>query len=381
MNINMKRLQFWTGRNTPHYFHPSICPCQEGLLMTMQTFEESDTYGPVMYSISSDEGNNWKQPQPVPALKHRFLKNGLTQGIADVRSEYHAKTQTVITIGSAIYYQHGKNIDCNPEIEKCPPQFPVYAIRYPDASWSERKRLKYPFFEDCDIWYTACVQISIMPNGNLLLPIYFRKSFLDKSYSVCSALCSYDGEDITIQTISNVLSSNIGNGLMEPSIVYYQGQYYMTIRSPDGYGYFSISADGLNWETRKQWCWEDEMTLAMSSTQQHWLLLQNKLFLVYTRKTEYNQNVFNWRTPLFMAEFDPNNNCLLKHTEKIVMPLEQHNNIPNRLGNFHVANISPTLSFISDASWWGQIDTHGKVVDHKILDYNTNVWVTKLTCI
>lgn len=373
----IQKYSFWGSNEDPNYFHPAVSRWNDRLIMTMQTIFGSDHYGPVMWSQSTDEGKSWSHPQAISSFRQVELGNGLIEGYADVRPEFHARTGAVIALGCNTYYGSKGNIVYDSALKsKSLPQFPVYAVLTPNGIWSERKRLEHPFFADCAAWCTACAQISVLENGDLLLPIYFKPVSGINNYSVCTALCSFDGSEIKIKHISNVLSSNIERGLLEPSVVRFNGKYFMTIRAEDNNGYFSCSSDGINWVPAQSWNWENGEPLLMSTTQQHWLMLGGKLYLVYTRKSELNSSIFRWRAPVFMAEFDQRRGCLIKDTEKIVFPIAWKEKRPNLLGNFHVSNISSQVSFISDGSLW--VTRHPDFHD-RIVGLCTETWIAKIT--
>ena len=142
----------------------------------------------------------------------------------------------------------------------------------------------------------------------------------------------------------------------------------MTIRAEDKRGYVAVSNDGLYWEKQKPWCWENGEPLTMSTTQQHWLIHSHGLFLVYTRKAEHNINVMRWRSPLYVAQVDIDNLCLIRDSEKVVFPLIGDGvNDPDfvaRMGNFHVVNVSRGESWV----------TVGETLPHDDWKGNTLLW-------
>ena len=155
---------------------------------------------------------------------------------------------------------------------------------------------------------------------------------------VCSLLCDFDGEEIKVLKHGNFLENPFERGLLEPSVVFYKNSFFLTLRAEDGYGYLSSSDDGLEWNPIKPWSWEGGTKLTMSTTQQHWLKLGGKLYLVYTRKNGENHKVMRWRAPLLIAEVDTENLCLKKATEQIVFPMKPHPENPESIGlmgNFH----------------------------------------------
>lgn len=131
----------------------------------------------------------------------------------------------------------------------------------------------------------------------------------------------------------------------------YENRFFMTTRAEDGFGYVSASDDGLLWEKKQQWCWDDGEPLTMSTTQQHWISHSQGLFLVYTRKSANNINVMRWRAPLYIAQVDTDKLFLIRETEQIVFPLIGDGiNDPDhvaRMGNFHSVNASRRETWIT----------------------------------
>jgi hypothetical protein len=68
------------------------------------------------------------------------------------------------------------------------------------------------------------------------------------------------------------------------------------------------------------------------------------LFLTYTRRGANNDEIFRHRAPLFIAQVDPEKLCVIRATERILMP-----NRGATLGNFGVCNITETETWVTDA--------------------------------
>ena len=119
---------------------------------------------------------------------------------------------------------------------------------------------------------------------------------------------------------------------------------HFTIRAEDSRGYVAVSDDGLNYEPKQAWAWDDGEPLTMSTTQQHWLTHSGGLFLVYTRKDATNVNVMRWRAPLWVAQVDVKTLRLIRATERVVLPLIGDGvnaaDLVPMMGNFGVANVS-----------------------------------------
>jgi hypothetical protein len=113
----------------------------------------------------------------------------------------------------------------------------------------------------------------------------------------------------------------------------------------------SASDDGLNWQKQQAWMWDDGQPLAMSTTQQRWLVHSGGLFLVYTRKDEQNGKVMRWRAPLFVAKVDRQSLHLIRDSERVVLPLIGDGvRDPDHvalMGNFHTVAASREESWVT----------------------------------
>ncbi|MCC7518896.1 MAG: hypothetical protein IT578_06900 [Verrucomicrobiae bacterium] len=68
------------------------------------------------------------------------------------------------------------------------------------------------------------------------------------------------------------------------------------------------------------------------------------LFLTYTRRGANNDEVIRHRAPLFLAQVDPDRLCVLRETERVLIP-----NRGAQLGNFGTVNVSPSESWVMAA--------------------------------
>ena len=89
---------------------------------------------------------------------------------------------------------------------------------------------------------------------------------------------------------------------------------------------------------------DDGRGLGNYNTQQHWVTHSDGLFLVYTRRGADNDHVFRHRAPLFMARVDPEHLCVIRSTERVLVP-----NNGAQLGNFGTVNASPSESWVVTA--------------------------------
>ncbi|MCA8999238.1 MAG: exo-alpha-sialidase [Planctomycetaceae bacterium] len=348
----------WSNRDgqSQTWFHPRACPMpgEDGdpiVLMTLQEIGGSDYFGPVHWSISTDQGSTWTTPEPIPALGRDLVPgrdDGLKAGVCDVTPQYHPPTKSVLALGHVVFYK-GDYFARNEQLAR----YPVYVTRSPSGEWSQRKKLDWDDPRGSFIYSNNCGQRTVMEDGTVQMALTFGPRAENRM--VAGVHASFDGEQLHIKTVGPPLVNNRGRGLLEPSVTEFQNQIWMTIRAEDHRGYVSVSDDGLHFQEKKAWCWEDGTPLEMSTTQQHWLTHSEGLFLVYTRKDVSNANVIRWRSPLWMAQVDTHNRCLIKSTEHVVLPLVGDGvNDPDHvalMGNFHVTNVSPDESWITVGEW------------------------------
>jgi hypothetical protein len=249
-------------------------------------------------------------------------------------------------MGWNVYYRDEKLTKPNEE------RWPVYVVRRADGSWSEPRKLDWDNPAAARIKGSNCSQRITLPNGDVLVPLTYG-SYGREDRLVSTVLCSFHGEKLEVKKSGNALELAVKRGLLEPSITFFEGRYYMTIRAEDGHGYLSVSDDGLNWEPKQAWSWDAGGSLTMSTTQQHWLEHSDGLYLAYTRKTEDNANVMRWRAPIFAARFDHDKMVLLRDTEQVVVPMKgdgvNEADQVARMGNFHPVNVTPDLSLVTVA--------------------------------
>jgi len=315
-------------------------------MMAVQTISGSDVFGPVHLSESSDLGKTWSEPGPIFGLGRKELPDGVQEGVCDTVPQHHPQTDSVIFMGWNVYYRDEKLTRGNEE------RWPVYVVRRADGSWTGPRKLDWDNPAANRIKGSNCSQRITLPDGDLLVPLTYG-SYGREDRLVGTVLCSFDGEKLEVKKSGNALELAVRRGLLEPSITFFQGKYYMTIRAEDERGYVSVSDDGLNWGEKKAWAWDDGGTLTMSTTQQHWLQHNDWLHLVYTRKAEENANVMRWRAPIYASRLDEERMVLLRETEQVVVPMKGDGvNEPDqvaRMGNFNVTNVTPDLSLVTVA--------------------------------
>ncbi|WP_153555361.1 sialidase family protein [Roseimaritima sediminicola] len=349
------------------WFHPRACmvPGDDGqpvALMTLQEIAGSDYFGPVHWSRSLDFGKTWSEPEPIPALDRVAVPNrddGLKAGVCDVVPEYHAQTDTVLALGHVVFYKSNRFAR-----EEQLARYPVYVTRDAEGNWSDRKILQWDDPRGGFIYSNNCGQRVVMPDGKIALAFTFGPK--STARMVAGVHADYDGSHLKISEVGPPLHHPHGRGLLEPSVTRHGDRYWITIRAEDGRGYVSTSEDGLEWEEKQPWTWDDGTPLDMSTTQQHWVNHSDGLFLVYTRKDPSNLNVMRWRSPLWIARVDREKRCLIRATEQVVLPLvgdgvddPQHVAL---MGNFHVTHASEDETWVTVGEWMPRAGYRGDVL-------------------
>ena len=303
--------------------------------MTVQLITASDVFHQPHYSESQDGGLRWSERKPIPALERSVLGGGFEDGFSDVVPEYHAKSNTVLCLATDVHY---KDEVLTRQTED---RWLRYFVRKSDGSWTKPKKLEFEHPEATALMSAGCSQRHTLPNGDVIIPVTLGSKRPD--FCVSTLLCSFDGLDVRAKQMGRVLHLPVKRGLMEPSIVRFDGQYWLTIRAEDDRGHFAVSKDGLDWGELKAYRFDDGTPLVTSTTQQHWVTHSSGLYLAYTRKDPVNEKIFRWRTPTFMARFDTKQQVLLKSTERILVPQDGE----AMHGNFHVTNIGPRETLVS----------------------------------
>ena len=370
----------WKNRDgkSRTWFHPRACMIPGGsmipgdripgdsdkpvALMTLQEIGGSDYFGQVHWSISSDLGKTWTEPTPIAALGRDAIPgrdDDLKAAVCDVTPQYHPPTNSVLALGHVVFYK-GKYFARKEQL----PRYPVYVTRDGDGKWSKRKILQWDDPRGGHIYSNNCGQRVVLTDGTIQMSFTFGPKAEHRMVSGVRA--NFDGENLTVGKVGEPMHNPKGRGLLEPSVTKFDDRFWITIRAEDGRGYVSVSDDGLTWDKKNAWAWEDGTPIDMSTTQQHWLTHSEGLFLVYTRKNKTNANVIRWRSPLWVARVDPERRCLIRSSEQVVLPLVGDGiNNPNSvalMGNFNVTNVSEDESWVTVGEWMPKNGYRGDVL-------------------
>ncbi len=328
--------------------------------------------GPQFYLKTDDLGETWSNP----VLCQNWYKVPLNN---DVFEEpwfgyfYHSMTNRFIAIGKTHFVQDGgAGWNHKNEAHYYSPAHRgsiVYSLWDPvKADFEPWSRMKLPEDLNLLIYYNG--QFHEKDDGTILIPGFYLgplKEGESSKYSRVTVLrCSFDGTDLQYIEHGSIHNVEEGRGLAEPSLVYFRGKYFMTIRH-NLRAYVTSSEDGLHYDELKKWRFDDGKELGSYNTQQKWLIHNDTLYLVYTRKSELNNGVFRSRAPLFMAEVDTDRLMVRKNTERIVFPEKGA-----RMGNFNTANVTESESWVITGEWLEGMFSHSKEGQRFWLD-NENI--------
>lgn len=302
----------------------------------------SDLFYALNEMRSVDLGATWSEPVEHTSFARAPFsfgdKHNLEVAVSDFTPRWHAQSGKLLGTGHTVVYENNKVMSVRPRAT-------AYAIYDPSAhAWSKWKTLRMP---DCPRFANAgagCVQRYDLPNGDILLPVYFKEP--EKTiYSVTVIRCTFDGETLSYQEHGNEFSVPIKRGLAEPSLTRFDNRFFLTLRSDD-HGYVAVSDDGLHYGEPKRWTFDDGSDLGNYNTQQHWVVHSEALFLVYTRRGSNNDHVMRHRAPLFIARIDPDKLQVIRASEQILVPEKGA-----RLGNFGITEINESETWVTVAEW------------------------------
>ena len=341
-------------------FHPKIACYPDGrLLLTIQSIGGSDYYGPVLASYSQDRGYSWSKPEPIPTLGwSQPDASGVVEGTCDVVPDFDPASGRMLAIGHNVFYRDNHFYDTYGDWNRQSrndklPRRACYCVQQNDGSWGDRKLLVAEEFADRNCFVCGCSQKVIRAKGEWLLPFYLRLDNDNQACSVAVYRARFDGQEMRLGARGNILELAKFRGLLEPSLCEFQGKLYLTLRAEDGNAYWSRAGEDLCFEPIQPWGFDDGTCLVTSSTQQHFLSLGGKLFLLYVRNNGRNAKVPRFRAPLYLAEVDTAKMQLCRDSEQVVLPMDGDWRKPETVsysGNFLPRAISDREALVSDAS-------------------------------
>lgn len=311
------------------------------VLLTTQETEKTGAHGyRDLFELSStDGGRTWTKPARIESLRRARMPEGHDFVIGDVCPQWHDATKRVLATGKTFGFRGGTTEDRGLENVS-------YAVYSPATQrWSGLKLLSLPKtdHEGKPILEpnAGCHQRWDLPNGEILLPIRYRKDPATRVYTTIVARCTFDGTTLTYREHGSEFNLPRQRGLYEPSVTGFQGRFFLTMRA-DHSAFVARSKDGLNYEPFVEWTFDDGQVLGSYNTQQHWVTRHDALYLVYTRRGASNDHVMRHRAPLFIAKVDPEKLRILRATEQILIPEAGGAD----LGNFGVMEFGPRETWV-----------------------------------
>lgn len=314
---------------------PIVVVTAQKLLLT-----GSDVFYGLNEFRTDDLGKTWNGPLEHPTLSRRKPAEGLEVVPCDFTPMWHAKTGKLLGTGATFIY----SLKTNAILENSGSDIAYSAYDPQQRSWQEWKTVDKPNDPQFGYCRAGCTQRVDLPDGEILLPIYFRPA-AQKLLTSQVVRCRFDGETLTAVEYGNKLTIPKSRGFAEPSLAKYGDWFYLTLRNDD-FAAVARSKDGLQFEEPKPWTFDDGQELGSYNTQAHWVTHSQGLFLAYTRKGANNDHVFRHRAPLFIAQVDPERMAVLRKTERILVPQRGA-----RLGNFGVTNVSENETWVTVTEW------------------------------
>ncbi len=336
---------------SPHFcwFHPRAAAIpgagREGrpaVVLTLQKhLAASDHYSGLTVMRTDDLGATWSGPEERPELAWVREPGDVDIAVADVTPGWHAPARRLLAFGAQVRYSRsGEQLEDVPRAHQT-----AYTVHDPQAgTWTPWRSLAMPPDDRFNFARNACAQWLVEPDGTLLIPLYIGRNATEP-FSVTVARYAFDGDRLSFLERGDVLALDVVRGLCEPSLARFQGRYYLTLRN-DLRGYVAAGSDGLRYAPMRPWAFDDGAELGSYNTQQHWLAHSDGLFLAYTRRGAENDHIFRNRAPLFLARVDPDRLCVLRDTERVL--------IPERgvmLGNFGACAVTAGESWVTDAEY------------------------------
>jgi len=316
----------------------------------------SDVFYRLHSMHTADLGATWSDLTPQPTLARR-RQGDIEVAICDFTPKWHAATGKLLGIGQNVHYKNNRVM----HYRHRQTAYSVYDAQ--GHTWSEWQTLEMP---DNKRYFSAgsgSVQRVDLPNGDILLPVYFKDDDpKERCYSATVLRCCFDGKTLRYVEHGTELTLDVPRGYCEPSLVQHRGRWLLTLRN-DKQGYVASGTDGLHFDAPRPWRFDNGNPLGNYNTQQHWVRHPkgNALYLVYTRRGAKNDHVFRHRAPLFIAQVDPERLCVLRATERVLVPEKGA-----RLGNFGVCDVSDRETWVVVTEWMQPIGCEKHGSDNRI---------------
>lgn len=330
------------------------------IVMTTQKLQLSGS--DIFYALHSTStlknASLWPKLAEQDVFQRQEFEDSLELTVCDFSPAWHAASGKLLGTGQTVVYENNK-------VKHVRPRATAYSVYDPQTHrWDAWRSLELPDLPKFKNAGSGSVQRVDLPNGEILLPIYF-KEIGKTQYSTTVLRCQFDGKQLKYLDHGSELTIPVKRGLYEPSVVEFEDRFYLTMRNDDR-GYVSVSSDGLNYSEPVEWKFDDGKELGNYNTQQHWVSHASGLYLVYTRKGAENDHVFRHRAPLFIAKVNPETLHVIRSTERVLVPEKGA-----RLGNFGVTKVSSNETWVTVTEWMQPVgvEKHGS---------NNRIWIAKL---
>lgn len=343
-------IEFTAERHLPG-FDGRLCKIQpavesDGGKVALMTYQKllltgSDVFYGQFIRRSADGGRTWTEPREIEVLRDTREHGLRVAHVANPR--YNRKFGKWFALGVAETFKDDK-APFQEFVDGRPYAWPLYAtVDAERGDYTSCTNLAFPLPYEFAMPFGQWVELE---DGDMLTPFYYRPVGAGKRGRVIVIRYRFEGDGLKpVATGEPVVCDSLKRGFGEPSLVRFNGRFYMTLRS-DEYGAYVESADGLRFGAPVKWAWGDGKPIGNANTQQHWVPVGDELYLAYTRVTPTNGHVFRNRAPIFVAKFDPAGRCLVRSTETAVVPERGA-----RLGNFTVTDNPAGETWLVTAEW------------------------------
>lgn len=313
------------------------------VVLTMQKLllSGSDVFYALNEMRTDDLGLTWTEPKQHDTLSRRKQEE-IEVCVCDFTPKWHARSGRLLGTGQNVHYRDNRVM----AYRHRQVAYSVYDAG--QRTWAEWRTLEMPDnkkFFNCG---AGSAQRYDLPDGEILLPVYYKSDDAkEQCYSATVLRCRFDGETLSYAAHGTELQLDVPRGFCEPSLARFRDRFFLTLRN-DRTGYVTSGPDGLEFGKPGEWCFDDGKPLGNYNTQQHWVVHPKGegLFLVYTRRGAKNDHVFRHRAPLFMAQVDPDKLCVIRSTERVLVPERGA-----RLGNFAVCETSEQETWVTVTEW------------------------------
>lgn len=328
---------------------PGVIPAEgRAVPKAVITLQKIDRVGTHLYHglaamWSADLGKTWTAPVAIQSADRFTRPDGLLDAPADMTPQWHSKSGKLLVTGVTFL----QDLKIKRNVPRGPSEIAYTVYDASTGQWSERRNVKMPDERKFFFARAGCTQRVDLPDGDVLLPIYFYSKGAEEVNYVTVLRCGFDGETLSYREHGSELTVDLGakrdrTGLYEPSLTFFGGKYLLTLRADEG-AYVSVSDDGLHFSESKPWKFDDGKLLGSYNTQQHWVTHSDGLYVSYTRRGANNDHIMRHRAPLFIARVDPERLVVERATEQILLP-----NLGAAFGNFGVCNVTPDETWVVD---------------------------------